>query len=683
MLDNKQLKIIDTIIQDPVVTRDRLVEKLGLTYRQVDYSIDKLNQYLVSNKQKRIDMDGAYAVIPTQVYEYLLKLRASESLTSLHQYTLSGEERQIFLSLLLACHDSYLSLVHLQDYMQVSQSTISKDLKNLELHLKKFNLNIHYDRISGYKLAGQESYIRSFMIRTISSELFANDSNLLNTCAKYIQHIDVQKMLQSISKLAVALNIKFIENRMLEFVYIMSFMVSRLRINPEYSPNANIEVEKTVEFMFSKKLLEDLEIDGSYDNVKYLTTITLCLSVGSVENFQLDRKIFSIVKEFVQIFSNISGIAFRDINKVTEQMFTHFRSMYYRLQFDYPIINPLTDQVSKEYSEIFTLVIRSIGFLKKNLGSVPKEEIAFLTIHLISFVYATDSKKNDNIRAAIVCPNGIGSSALAYLQLTNLFPNIKFLKPFRFSDLDEHLSEIDLIFSTFYRSQLFAQDKPCFIVNPIMTGKERYALVQRVNSELSLSTSLDITALESIMSIVSRTVKDLKKQNKIRHDLETDLFKTQERKQESKLRLSDVLNEKYIQSNMNVNSVQDAVEAAAEPLLRSGVISMEYLDAIVSQQSLASYQIAPCVLLPHANPKKGANQVGISIVSLKKPIKFSIESQKRVKYIFFLSAVNSTDHLTVLQDLLNLLKNGKFKKMLDDSNESAQNILQYIQAEEK
>ena len=138
MLDIKQLQIIDTIIQHPILTKSRLRSQLKLTSRQIDYAIEKLNQNLSDHEQSLIDTDGAYIMVPNDAYNYLLTLRASKNLTSLNRYALSTEERQLFLELLLACRDDYLSLVHLQQYLQVSQSTISKDLKSLEKARQKW-----------------------------------------------------------------------------------------------------------------------------------------------------------------------------------------------------------------------------------------------------------------------------------------------------------------------------------------------------------------------------------------------------------------------------------------------------------------------------------------------------------------------------------------------------------------
>ncbi|WP_273932257.1 BglG family transcription antiterminator [Lacticaseibacillus paracasei] len=681
MLDIKQLQIIDTIIQHPILTKSRLRSQLKLTSRQIDYAIEKLNQNLSDHEQSLIDTDGAYIMVPNDAYNYLLTLRASKNLTSLNRYALSTEERQLFLELLLACRDDYLSLVHLQQYLQVSQSTISKDLKSLEKALLKSQLHIHYDRQSGYKLEGQENRIRSFMIKTISGELFKNESDLLNTCANLIQQVDVPSFLKKVAQTAQFHHINFVENRMLEFGYIFIFMVSRLRMKPDYLPAKarKMNIESTNEYAFSQDLLVQNGINQR-TAIDYLTTITLSLSIGGLDDLKLDQEIFTITNQLVQRFSDVSGIAFNDVHQVTQQIFTHFRSMYYRLQFDYPIINPLTDQVIEEYGEIFRLVAQALRSFENRLGKVPDAEIAFLTIHLISFIYSADSRKTDLVTAAIVCPNGIGSSALAYLQLTNLFPNIKFLKPFRYVDLDQHLDEIDMIFSTFYRSELFTKKKPCFIINPIMTSEEKYNLIERVNSEMS-STFYAIPTLGSIMTVIGRDIDNPELLAKIRRSLNDKLFRAKTTNREKELSLADVLKPDYIQLNIKARTPEQAISIAASPLVTDKAVTQGYVDAIIQKHgrnSFDSYIIAPQVALPHANPNQGAKRVAISFGVLNQPIAFDELNSRFVKYIFVLSAVNTTDHLSVLQDLMNLLEKPSFLRILAEPAQKPENILRFL-----
>lgn len=686
MLDIKQLQIIDIIIQNPIMTKNSLIKRLKLTERQIDYAIGKINQRLTEYAKPPVEIEGAYINVPIAAYNYLLKLRVNENLTALSHYSPNTAERQLFLGLLLSCHDSYLSLVHLQDYLQVSQSTISKDLKNLEQHLLPFQLRIHYDRQSGYRIEGQENHIRSFLIWTISGEILKNNFDLLNTCVELIQHIDVKEALNTVAKAAKHFHIDFVENRLLEFSYIWIFMVSRLKIRPYYLPPLakKISIVQTSEYKFAKTLLQSSGFEQS-TACEYLTTIVLCLSIGGLKQLKIDQDIYEINKQIVQRFSDISGIVFNNSEKVYQQMFTHFRSMFYRLRFGYPIVNPLTQQVKKKYGEIFTLVAQATRNYESQLGKIPDDELAFLTIHLISFIYKNDSTKNDSVVAAIVCPNGIGSSALAYLQLTNLFSNIKFLKPFRYADLGKHLAEVDLIFSTFYRSELFDEGKPCFVINPIMTIEEKYNLVQSVNSRLS-STTFSIPTLESVMSVVAHTIKDGAKVDHIRHDLSNSLFRMQVIPQKNNvLHLSDVLKSNYIQLNVQAETPKAAILKAATPLLDDDVITPNYVDSIINRtddRTFASYVIAPKVALPHTRPSCGAKKVAVGITTLDTPINFGATDKYNVQFIFFLSVINTTDHLNVLQDLINLLSKSDFLELLCKKSITTQQVMSYILAQQ-
>lgn len=686
MLDTNQLQVIDTMIQNPILTKTRLSEQLKLTNRQIDYAIEKINQQLTDHDVPRIDVDGAYINVPSKAYRYLLGLRVSENLTAPSNYVFSSKERQLFLALLLACHNGYLSLIHLQDYLKVSQSTISKDLRTLERRLLTFQLRIHYDRRSGYRLEGSENKIRGFMIRLVSEELFKNHADLLTTCAKIIQDVNVGEKLDEISQQARSNKIDFVENRFLEFGYIFIFIVARLRIKKDYLPARarKFNIQGTQEFLLSEALLAEEGIH-SITASEYLTTIILCLSVGGLENMRADRHIFSVTSEFVQKFSDISGIVFSDLHKVIRQMFTHFCSMYYRLQFDYPITNPLTEQVINNYKEVFTLVAQAIRSFSDILGAVPDDEIAFLTIHLISFIYTGDNSKNDSITAAIVCPNGIGNSALAYLQLTSLFPNIKFLKPFRYADLDHHLANVDMIFSTFYRSDLFTKGKPCFIIKPIMSTEEKYNLIQEVNTRMSSST-LTIPTLNSVMEIVARTVKNDKQLVQIRRELDSNLFKPKVRQVTHKLALVDVLNENDIKLAVEASSATDAIRVAAEPLVEQGAISQNYVEKMVSpddEHALSAYIISPGVALPHSNPENGAKKVAIGMTVLKSPVTFGKMENEKVRFIFVLSAVNPTDHLMVLQDLMDLLADNHFMSLLVSPKTNVQDVLRYLREKSK
>ncbi len=126
--------------------------------------------------------------------------------------------------------------------------------------------------------------------------------------------------------------------------------------------------------------------------------------------------------------------------------------------------------------------------------------------------------------------------------------------------------EIDMIFSTFYRSELFTKKKPCFIINPIMTSEEKYNLIQRVNSEMS-STFYAIPTLGSIMTVIGRDIDNPELLAKIRRSLNDKLFRAKTTNREKELSLVDVLKPDYIQLNIKARTPEQAISIAASPLL--------------------------------------------------------------------------------------------------------------------
>ncbi|WP_125589002.1 BglG family transcription antiterminator [Companilactobacillus jidongensis] len=678
MLDKKQLQIIDKLIQNPILTKDELIKSLSLTDRQIEYSIEKLNQYLSSQDKNNIDSEGVYITVPSDTYKFLLSIRVSDNLTSLKGYILSTEERKLFLVLLLSTNNDYLSLVHLQELLQVSQSTVSKDLKQLEVELLDEQLKISYDRKNGYKIVGNENAVRSYLIKSVANELVENRADLLDNFIKLNSDYKIKNIFNMVSNASNKYDIDFVENRLREFCYILVIILNRLLMKPNYMPAKAkyYEINKTNEYTFSEEILGKLGITN-VNTVKYITTIVLCLSIGGYDNLIEDKHIYDITGSIVKQFSDISGISFVDNDKVVHQLFTHFRSMYFRLQFKFPITNPLTKQVIQEYGEIFTLVTQAVVPFREELGKVPDEEIAFLTIHLIGFIYNSNSQKKHFLSAAIVCPNGIGSSALAYLQLTSLFPNIKFLMPFPYSDLDKHIEEIDMIFSTFYRSELFAKGKPCFVINPIMTTNDKYSIMQKVNSEFS-TTDFVVPTLDSVMRIVGHNVDNSDMLNRIRKELADNVFKPKAVFNKRKISLLDVLKPEFVKLKVDSADFAEAVSYASQPLLGKKVISQGYVDEIINQinNNESTFIIAPDIALPHTNPQYGAKEIGIGLTTLSEPIFLS--KGKRVKYIFVLSAINSTDHLSALQDLMFLLNMKSFLHLLDDPETTVDEVMNFI-----
>ncbi|ASU14571.1 Ascorbate-specific PTS system EIIA component [Mesomycoplasma hyopneumoniae] len=110
--------------------------------------------------------------------------------------------------------------------------------------------------------------------------------------------------------------------------------------------------------------------------------------------------------------------------------------------------------------------------------------------------------------------------------------------------------------------------------------------------------------------------------------------------------------------NQTASNWQDAVKISCQPLLDKGLISTEYVHAIIQStiENGPYYILAPFLAMPHAEAGKGVFGNGFSLVVFNKPFYFEADSRP-VQILITLAATNSDIHTSVaLPKLLPLLK---------------------------
>lgn len=143
--------------------------------------------------------------------------------------------------------------------------------------------------------------------------------------------------------------------------------------------------------------------------------------------------------------------------------------------------------------------------------------------------------------------------------------------------------------------------------------------------------------------------------------------------------LKDLLNEELILLNIDASDWEDAIRKAAQPLVDEKKVTESYVDdIIVGVKNNGPYIVlTEHVALPHARPESGALESAIGVATLKTPIEFGNEANDPVKYLFTLSAKDSSQHLSALSELAGLFEDKGFFNLLDNSN-NPKEIIEYI-----
>lgn len=127
-----------------------------------------------------------------------------------------------------------------------------------------------------------------------------------------------------------------------------------------------------------------------------------------------------------------------------------------------------------------------------------------------------------------------------------------------------------------------------------------------------------------------------------------------------------------------VKDWKSAIEKAAKPLLEKGDIEKTYVDTIIKKiEERGNYIIIePKVAMPHARPEDGVNKNCISLLKINEGVSFEGEEEK-VYLIFMLGAKDSSSHIDILRDLMNVIDNEEKinKLILAKSLEEITNII--------
>lgn len=673
-IDQRTRQVLIKMIEKPIIPQRNLTGQLNLSRVQVDYVITKINESLSDEGLPPVYFDGNNYHLSEASRLFFVDFFSSDHVY--RYYEMDIEERKKYIYLMLFYHyEEYLSVNHFLGVLDIGKTTFINDLKKVEKELESLDIQIKYNRKKGYYLAGNESVLRYQLMKMVLEDLRSDNGSFLWDYFLFNEGtIQKEKVFRQIAAELEHYSIVLVENRLLEFSYMLIFLLPHLSKEwSEFYERYNFQkFYQMKEYSFSRSLLAKFSIDNPYA-ILYICGWMLGMAIGDADEEAPDSSIINeLVERIFDRFERLSGIRFKDKKTVKKQVYSHFRPAYYRLFFHLPIINPLSKKIVQEYPDLFQIVKETMKPIENLFGTmIPDEEISFLTIHFASLIDNNDEYQVKRKVGIIVCPNGIGSSAIIYNELKNLFPDMIFIGPIETNEIYQKKQDYDMIFTTVPNMRLYSLKKPVYTVNPIMTIDEKYNLVQEIqNGPGNLSGDYQFEELFAIIdrfTIIKDEIglrKELKrrlKQPRIYNS--EDILPSVSDKDE--LSLTDILSPAFIQLNLATNSWEEAFYVAATPLIEAEIVSRRYIDKIIQ----TTYEEGPYmvisdhVALPHARPEDRAKEVGLGITVLKEPIK--ILGKTPMKYIFTLAAVDSKRHLTALAELVALIDRPDFFNMLD------------------
>lgn len=702
MLNKRCIDIIKkfSLNKKNVLIKD-LAEDFGVSERSIRYDIDNINYFLAKKGLNQIEKvaKGYFEINETDE-----NLNEIIEILNTSFYTFSKHERKEYIKALTLFSLDTIKLHEIAEVLSVSISTIKLDLKEIKVFLNESKLKLKYLSKLGLILVGDEEKLRKAQLKLLMEYLDISRDNLISKIKKdetlgyklirnelkfYFEDFPIRDVRIFIKRIEKELKIVISDEayKVLQFYLMIAF--TRLK-----NKNEIVAREENQKFLKSTKeyevlLKELLHFEDNFDikiNESEILLLTELFLGSHSYNFNT-----SFYENWIEIEISINEII-KEVSKSMEVdlssdkilfdgLLNHLKPAIYRIRNDIVLENEISSEVEELYNDLFEVVkeicdrkLRS--YINKD---IPKEEVAFLTIHFKTALDRKINNQKETKNIMIVCGFGYGSSKLLAQKMMERYDvNILDTLPYhKFLEI-ENYDDIDLIISTLDVDDKVEYPFPIVKVNPIFSKNDRKKLEEygltEVRKKISLSKLMEIIKKNAEVSDELLLGDELKK------FLEGKAFDDRDRL--GKKSLNSFLTKDKIKLGCSVETWEEALIEAGNILVANGAVKAQYISQMIDAvRKNGSYMVvSEKVALPHARINENVIKTDMSLLCLKEPVIFP--GNKSVRIIMPFSSLDQSEHVDALSELVTLVEDFDFVDIVEKSK-TPEEILGFIKENSK
>ena len=140
------------------------------------------------------------------------------------------------------------------------------------------------------------------------------------------------------------------------------------------------------------------------------------------------------------------------------------------------------------------------------------------------------------------------------------------------------------------------------------------------------------------------------------------------------------ISEKLINLDLEAKNWEEAIVKGGEIWIKEGYIDEKYIETLlkITKNQGAYYIITKSIALPHVRPDEGVKKSGFSFIRLRTPLNFGSKENDPVKYMIFLMALNSKEHLDLIQLITKIIEDRDFFKLLEKCKENNRENIEIV-----
>ncbi|WP_347862344.1 BglG family transcription antiterminator [Salimicrobium sp. PL1-032A] len=501
----RERKILELLFEGSEVTIRDLAEHLGVSTRTIHRDLKGIDGVLQGRDVRVERTDRSLLFLEGEEEE---KETVKEEILGRSFVDYTSDERQLLLLSKLLEAKEPLKLVGLASELNVTVATVSNDLDKIEQHVKGFELELVRKRGHGVEIIGDEKRIREAMSHLITNHMDEVDFlNLLgNQGATGVVISEIAQQLlglvntegltiieEAVSEVSKDLPYDFSDDAYIGLVIHLALAVERIRqketieIDKEYLIKMKRMKEFTSSLSLAEKLEEKLGIRIPEAEVAYITGHLMGTKARFTTDYWLEESSLSTAfeaKQLIDFMTERMEYDFHRSSRLLSDLVVHLKPSIYRLQHNMEIVNPFSDQLEKDYPELFRLLEGGLSDVFPDL-TFPKDEVAFLVMHFASAIINMEDRKP--LKTLVVCSSGVGTAKILSAKLSQQFSAIESIEHGSLFDLKKKdINSYDLIVSTVP----LQENVDHVLVNPILQEKDSQKISSAIR-KVQISSQLE------------------------------------------------------------------------------------------------------------------------------------------------------------------------------------------------
>ena len=663
MINGRMLRIIHYLYNEKDTTFKDVSKVLDIKERLIRYDIEKINDFLEIQKLPVIQkLPKGRLLFPDTL-----------SLNDFEQgdeFIYTQDNRISLILLLLLLDPQQVKLNKLSSELQVSRSTLKKDLDLLETQLLKKHINIQYNQY--FKLIGNEINITNLTIEEFEKyvDLVAGNKVLINAFEEKILEIinksfnfislrDVVKWIDELLDSMQCLLTDQLYKWYVANVLILLFYIINNKTHPLEKTNIN-PVELTIFDASINELENIIQKKLTLKEQKILVQLlNYTNKYGKYEQSMDIIQVETITKQFILLMSEKIDLPFEKDKILFEGLMNHMSALINRLKQGIKLNDNITSILSNSDIKVFEIVL-SVTKEIELLDQINNDtEITYLAIHFIASMKRI--KDNEYKHILLVCGFGYGTSTMLKETLMNEFQVtiVDIIPTYRINSYQKW-SDIDYVVST--SPVKLPVDIELICVNPILTQQD---FINIRNKGIPRKTTL--AHYYSINQHLDFLTDD--QRLRVLDVIQKELGNQLEKKTIKKInKLSDLLTYENIKMVDQKMSWQESVYASTDILLQKDLINKNYVDEIFAGiEDLGFYSVTDeSFALLHGESNEAIKQSTMSLLINKQPIKFK---NKTIKLVFVLASKDKKEHIPAIITWVRMITNTDVISQLTECND--------------